>query len=29
MPQAFGLVSRALALWVFLIFVVSLAHALG
>jgi adenosylcobinamide-phosphate synthase len=29
MPQAVGLVSRALALWVFLIFVVSLAHALG
>jgi cobalamin biosynthesis protein CobD/CbiB len=29
MPQAFGLISRALVLWVFLIFLVSLAHALG
>jgi adenosylcobinamide-phosphate synthase len=29
MPQAAGLVWRALVLWVFLIFVVSLAHALG
>lgn len=29
MPQAFGLVTRALVLWMFLIFLVSLAHALG
>ena len=29
MPQAIGLVSRALVLWVFLIFLVSLAHSLG
>lgn len=29
MPQAIGLISRALVLWIFLIFLVSLAHALG
>jgi adenosylcobinamide-phosphate synthase len=29
MPQAIGLISRAVVLWVFLIFLMSLAHALG
>lgn len=29
MPQVIGLISRALVLWIFLIFVVSLAHLLG
>jgi adenosylcobinamide-phosphate synthase len=29
LPQAIGLVWRALVLWLFLVFLVSLAHALG